>query len=115
MSIARLTEELEKIKPILNGAKVRIWITSNAERIIRARTDEELLAVIIDAYAKSARELGRSSEPFLMGHYENPDLRFVGTRLNPREPYFFVVQAADGDANWLRLMTDAFAEARTTT
>jgi hypothetical protein len=100
-----------KIKPIANGGKVRIWVTPSAERIIKAKTNEELLAVIVDAYAKSARELGRYSEPVLMGHYENPDLRFVGTRLNPREPYLFVVRATDGDSNWLRLMTDAFTEA----
>lgn len=46
-----------------------------------------------------------------MGHYESPDLIFAGTRLRPGDPYFLVVQAAGGDANWLRLMTDAYIEA----
>jgi hypothetical protein len=111
MAVERLNEELRKIKPLVKEGKVRIWVTPRAEAEINAKTADELLAVTVDAFAKSARELGRQSEPFLMGHYENPDILFVGTRLSRGEPYLFVVQAAVGDHNWLRLMTEAFNEA----
>jgi hypothetical protein len=108
MSVERLDEELGKITPVVSEGKVRMWVTPRAESIIRASTPGELLSVMIDAYAKTAREIGRQSEPFSMGHHETPDLLFVGTRLRPREPYYFVVQAVADDANWLRLMTDAY-------
>lgn len=111
MTVARLNDELARIKPIVRDGKVRMWVTPRAEGLIQAKSHDELLSVMVDAFAKAARELGRQSEPFLMGHYEHPELRFVGTRLRPGDPYFFVVQAATDDPNWLRLMTDAFVEA----
>lgn len=109
MSEARLGEELQKLTPIIKASKVQMWVTQKAELLIKPKSAEDLLSVMIDAYDYSARMLGRRSEPFSMGHYENPDLVFVGTRLRPSEPYFFVVQAVS-DMNWLRLMTDAYLE-----
>lgn len=64
MSVGRLHEELGKIKPVVTEGKVRMWVTPRAEGIIQAKTPGELLSVMIDAYAKTARELGRQSEPF---------------------------------------------------
>lgn len=111
MSVEPLEAELAKIKPVVQEGKIRMWVTPKAESIIRANTTGELLSVMIDAYAKTARDIARQSEPFSMGHYEDPELLFVGMRLNRGAPYYFVVQGAADEVNWLRLMTDAYIEA----
>jgi len=112
MSVAKLHEELKKIKQLVGKGKIHLWITPKAEGHLGARNPNDLVQITVDAFTKSAREIGHWSQPYLMGHYENPDVLFVGARIKPDEPYLFVVQGAVGESvNWLRLLSDAFTEA----
>lgn len=109
MSVDALKAELGKLKMLVDGRKVSLWITPAAEGHLKLKP-EDLIAVMASAFARSAGQLGRWSEPLVVWHHEDPDLLFVGTRLSGGEPYLFVAQTFADGPKLLRLMTAAFID-----
>lgn len=112
MSGAKLEEAFRGARLLVEGKRVSLWITPDAERQIGALAPSDLVAVTVSAFTISAGQLGRWSEPQSIGHSEAPELRFTGTRLKRDLPYYFVAHTFNDPTNWLRLMTDAFLEAK---
>jgi hypothetical protein len=110
MSVAKLKEELGKIKKLAEGKKAEFWITDASMKHLGSPSLSDLIVTMFSAFSHSAGQLGRWSEPQLMWHSEDPALRFVGTRLENPGPYYFVVQMYNDPVNWLGLMTDAYME-----
>ena len=109
--MGKLHEELGKLENVAKGQSIHLWVTPKAKEKIGGDPNR-LIAITVSAFQKSAVELGRLSAPILIGHYEHPEVTFVGTRLSGDQHYLFVVQAAVGEGiNWLGLMSAAFTEA----
>ncbi len=112
MNVDELRQELGRIHRVNGDDRVQVWITPAARRLVGSCEQDKLVKVTRDAFRKAAHDVGQLAEPIAIGHYENPDVLFVGMRAGPRGPYQFVLQAAVGEpVNWLALMSEAFMDA----